>query len=97
MSSISTTKIEMPGQIDLVITGLKLKSKDYEADLLEVKRAMMVAVKKYPNTSPHGDPLSFTVYPDGYHLVISINPTAQADELLDAIATELANSGFSKW
>jgi hypothetical protein len=92
---MQTLKLEMPGEVDLMLTGLKLKTSDYEADCREIKRTMGKVVESFSSIRPSGaDALKFTVCPDGYNVKLTILPSTQADNMLRAMADALTKIGY---
>jgi hypothetical protein len=93
--SMRTAKLEMPGEVDLMIIGLKQKTADPEADCREIKRTMGKIAENFPSMRYAGeDALKFTVCPDGYNVKLTILPSTQADNMLSAMADGLTKIGY---
>ncbi len=93
--TIRTSKLEMPGEVDLMLIGLKKKTSNPETDCREIKRAMGKIAEAFPTMQYAGeDALKFTVCPDGYNVKLTILPSSQADGMLNAMADALTKNGF---
>jgi len=94
-AAMQTVKLEMPGEVDLMLTGLKRKTSDYESDCREIKRTMGAVAQSFSSiNAPSPDALKFTVCSDGYNVTLTILPSTQADNLLRAMADALTKIGY---